>query len=428
MTAEIAIMNKVGIALAADSAVSIETASGLKVYNANKLFMLSKYHPVGIMIYGNATVMDVPWESIIKNYRRELRDKSFKLLEDYGTDFLAYLDKNEFLFPPEKQDTEVLEGVFFYLSQIAEQIIESVEKVTHKGVKVTRTKIEQIVDSTIKQTLDFFLSLPRVPALPGSFERQFLRDYKAVIDVSIDEAFLKLPLSMSDRKRLRRICIGLFVKDTSQYISTSGVVIAGFGDSELYPAVVSYQIEGVVNNRLKYIEYWKTKIDHHTIASVLPFAQKEMVETFMEGMSPDRELMLRVYLDNLFDKYPEKLIKRLTHLTPTDRARLLKEMKDEGDELTKEFWRNVEEWSLENSVNPITSTVAVLPIDELALMAESLVNLTSFKRRMTLEEAESVRGPIDVALITKGDGFIWIKRKHYFEADRNPHFFRNYYR
>ena len=34
-------------------------------------------------------------------------------------------------------------------------------------------------------------------------------------------------------------------------------------------------------------------------------------------------------------------------------------------------------------------------------MAESLVNLTSFKRRVTMD-AETVGGPIDVAVISKG--------------------------
>jgi len=47
--------------------------------------------------------------------------------------------------------------------------------------------------------------------------------------------------------------------------------------------------------------------------------------------------------------------------------------------------------------------------DELAAMAESLVNLTSFKRKVSME-AETVGGTIDVAVISKGDGFIWIKR------------------
>jgi hypothetical protein len=47
MTAEIAI---VAVALAADSAVTLRDPNNSKICNtANKLFMLSKFEPVGIM-------------------------------------------------------------------------------------------------------------------------------------------------------------------------------------------------------------------------------------------------------------------------------------------------------------------------------------------------------------------------------------------
>lgn len=69
----------------------------------------------------------------------------------------------------------------------------------------------------------------------------------------------------------------------------------------------------------------------------------------------------------------------------------------------------------------------ILPKDELAAMAESLVNLTSFRRKLSMG-AETVGGPIDVAIISKGDGFIWVKRKHYFSPELNQHFFANYFR
>lgn len=56
MTMEIAILTKAGLAMAADSAVTITTSQGHKIYNtANKLFTLSKYRPVGIMVYGLAS-------------------------------------------------------------------------------------------------------------------------------------------------------------------------------------------------------------------------------------------------------------------------------------------------------------------------------------------------------------------------------------
>lgn len=70
MTAEIAVMNKWAIALAADSKVTISGMRASKAYDTvNKLFTLSKIHPVGIMIFGNAEWMDYPWETIIKLYR-----------------------------------------------------------------------------------------------------------------------------------------------------------------------------------------------------------------------------------------------------------------------------------------------------------------------------------------------------------------------
>ena len=60
-------------------------------------------------------------------------------------------------------------------------------------------------------------------------------------------------------------------------------------------------------------------------------------------------------------------------------------------------------------------------------MAESLVSLTSLKRRAT-GKLETVGGPIDVALITKGDGFVFTQRKHYFDPNLNPAFAHNYFR
>ena len=81
----------------------------------------------------------------------------------------------------------------------------------------------------------------------------------------------------------------------------------------------------------------------------------------------------------------------------------------------------------EKYIDPIMTVVGMLPKDELAAMAESLVNLTSFKKKVTMQE-ETVGGPIDVAVISKGEGFIWIKRKHYFKPELNPQFFANYYR
>ncbi len=66
--------------------------------------------------------------------------------------------------------------------------------------------------------------------------------------------------------------------------------------------------------------------------------------------------------------------------------------------------------------------IGSLPVDEMAELAETLIMLESLKEKVT-RPTESVGGPIDVCVISKSDGFVWNKRKHYFEHGLNPHYF-----
>jgi hypothetical protein len=114
-------------------------------------------------------------------------------------------------------------------------------------------------------------------------------------------------------------------------------------------------------------------------------------------------------------------------LTKKRKEALLTDLKKVGEDIVQVFNQVIVEHKREKHIIPIVRAVSVLPKEELASMAEALVNLTSTKRRVTLD-AETVGGPIDVAVISKGDGFIWIKRKHYFDADKNPQFFNKFHR
>lgn len=68
MTAEIAVMNKSGVALAADSKVTI--GGGIKAFDTvTKIFPLSRVHPVALMVWGNPDFMEYPIEIISKEYR-----------------------------------------------------------------------------------------------------------------------------------------------------------------------------------------------------------------------------------------------------------------------------------------------------------------------------------------------------------------------
>jgi hypothetical protein len=92
MTAEVAVLNKSAVALAADSKVTIGAGSPEKTYDSvNKIFTLSKIHPVGLMIYGNADFMQYPWETIVKSYRAKKGARSEPTIDRWAGDFIRYV-------------------------------------------------------------------------------------------------------------------------------------------------------------------------------------------------------------------------------------------------------------------------------------------------------------------------------------------------
>jgi len=129
MTSEIAIMNKEGIALATDSAVTMQGEYTQKIFtSANKLFALSKYHPIGIMIYGNAIFMGIPWEVIIKEYRKKLGKKKFNTLSGYANNFIKFIESNNSLIPLHIQEEYLKKTIYSYFLFVREQIIKKYQK------------------------------------------------------------------------------------------------------------------------------------------------------------------------------------------------------------------------------------------------------------------------------------------------------------
>jgi hypothetical protein len=88
-----------------------------------------------------------------------------------------------------------------------------------------------------------------------------------------------------------------------------------------------------------------------------------------------------------------------------------------SNDLTQKLKTQLNNYRIFN-FTPIINVVTALPKSELASLAESLVNLTSLKKRVSMQ-SETVGGPVDVAIISKADGFVWIKRKLYFSPELN---------
>ena len=310
MTAEIAIMNLQAIALAADSAVTVSTrGGGSKIFQAaNKIFALSPQAPIGILVYGAAEYMGIPWETLIKEYRRIHGMGAYDRLEGYATNF-----------------------------------------------------------------------------------RQFL--------LTEAPTYLDYPPGFSN--------------DT-----LSGIVIAGFGNRELFPSLCHLSVKSDAKEpQINKID--ATKVDPVERRAVLQaFAQRDMIAQFMEGSAPDYNKIVTDTFSRYLDQYLDNVVSLIPKSVSINTDVLREQMKKYNPSIIESIDEILGKIRREYLAGRIVNVVASLPKEDLAGMAEALVNLTSLKRRVSLEE-ETVGGPTDVALITKGDGMVWVKRKQYFPPELN---------
>lgn len=425
MTAEIAVMNKQAVALAADSAVTIGVEQ--KIYNtANKLFMLSKYAPVGAMVYGGAEFMRVPWETIVKCYRSELGASRFQTLDEYAEHFRSFLCGNAVLFGEDRKFDYLIGVLSEFLTERANEFISSMQQhLAQGGVVLSEESLQSQLDDYLDRCLAFMEKCAPLEAMPRSEVEGLVRQVSGTF---MDSVFENFPVSDQHRTKLSELCLKRITHDFWGDAVT-GLVIAGFGEHEIYPAIRDLTVELSLGDSLRWKLAGSHDIRDDSTACIRPFAQGEMVRAFMEGSDPAYREYAEGQLDRLFEGIPERLVEKMLAeniVQESQRSSLLEALGEDVRRLLERFKHDLQVFQQESFVHKTMNVVSALPKEELAEMAETLVSLTSFKRRMSLD-VETVGGPVDVAVISKGDGFIWVKRKHYFLPELNHGFFEKYY-
>ncbi len=402
MTAEIVIMNREAVVLAADSAITI--GEGPKILNtANKVFMLVPGYPVGVLIYNIPSLMGVPWEIIIKEFRDYSlsRNIDYDDLEQFALEFLLFVERNGTRFVSDSQENKTFRNIVFSeFGDILRNIWGEIRDVFYKYAQISENEIKDIVTNIITKFHDDwsngFEILPDEKA--KEFRNLLLAKFGKTLSQIIKTGFENFSLSTDNVNKL--VDIGLYSVSKIDQTKTkatqySGIVFAGYGKMNLFPVCINYEVYSLFCGILAYREEDKTRIgfsEEDVSSAVLPFAQGDVTQHLLSGRIPNYEMALRVKLIDKFDK---------------------KEVEDILKEVNELAWIN--------HTQPIIDTIDILPKDELASVAKTLVNLTSFMRHVS-SGIETVGGPVDVAVISKKDGFVWIDRKHYFDISKNLHF------
>lgn len=423
MTAVVGILNKKAVAIAADSAVTLHNG---KIFNkANKVFTLSRYHPVGIMIHNVDSLMGTPWEIVIKIYRHQLNEKSFDTLEEYQKDFIEFLKSNNFFCSTEQQAFEL--NLFFV--GINNYLIQEI----NKGLKTSDpdylVKFQEALKSKAKEHAEYFSKVKdKLPDFVGYTYDQFDKYVEPKIQEILDYSFINKGHTINNemRKLLKEAYYSELVVKEFSTTTYTGLVFTGFGEKEIFPSLISLHVYLGFDNKLRYFVD-KNKgavITHDTPSGICTFAQSDVMFTILTGVAPDLRETYNLNFNNFINNYDDILLKNYTSADKGDLKFLLERI--DKDKIASEFTDIMDDLIQKKYVSPLYEAVASLSKEDLGEMAESLIYLTYLQRRITNAE-ESVGGPVDVAILSKGDGFIWVKRKHYFNPELNSHFFKNYF-
>ncbi|MDP7962527.1 hypothetical protein QWI82_01150, partial [Acinetobacter baumannii] len=244
-----------------------------------------------------------------------------------------------------------------------------------------------------------------------------------LVSEPIIKHYFKEFLKNSDVISLLNEIVILTVTNNGFIEASTGLVISGFGDDDIFPSVITYQISGYFENTLIYKkDEEKTIVNTNSgmRSGIIAFAQEDVVQSFIRGFDPELHQFTIEYLDSMLTEF----LKKTPNLNPVEISQLINKSKA----MLNDFNTTLQQEIRDRHLTPMIDMIGVLPKDELATMAETLVNITAFKRKMAYSSLETVGGPIDVAVISKGDGLVWVKRKQYFPSNLNQHFFDNYFK
>lgn len=311
MTAIVGILNKRGIAIASDSAVTFTNAiQEVAIQNKNekvisvkdkvvnsgdKMLRLKDNQPVAVMIVGNSLLTKLPWDVIVRWYRKQNDSSGFPKLEDYVQQFKAFVDS-------------------------------------------------EIIASHIKN--DVVLK---------ENERTFL-------------------------------------------------VFAGYGEDEAYPSIYQYEVTGINKSKLQWQLSGSANISGEQESNIFTSGQSDIIDAIELGIQNERIGVIRKRFQTLIEdlltqNLLDSLIGKIDY--PAIRQEVADLIRESGKEHLHQHLEAIKQFDLQ----------------KMACLAENLIKATELHRKITFRQ-EGVGGLIDLAVITREDGFQWLNRKSWYEPSK----------
>ena len=411
--------------MAADSALTFRRGDQTRIYNnATKIFKLSDQYPVGLMLFNNLEFMEVPLEVLIKLYRQQRGDKPFPTLQGYVDNFIDFLSKEPRLKEDIMQHNYLKSEIGTYYDKVKEyasvKIDEDLANAPKDAPELTEEEAQARIREALKAGIEEMTELinehnAKIQDLEDYKFRNFLRyaeeDIDGLMELCKEE---ELPTDMREDWEKG---IYEYIRSNFFYNGT-GLVFVGYGENDLFPSLIPIYVSGIFDGNLRfcYSPDENEQISNENESAIVPFAQVDVMMTIMKGISPTLREKVDVATGDAISMTKEKMIEAMKE-AGVDEATIAKIQETNLDDITDKHDEQIQDFIQSEYVNGLVDTVEAFGVEDMADMAESLISITNLQRHITASE-ESVGGPVDVAVITRDEGFIWLKHHDWMPKEK----------
>jgi hypothetical protein len=414
VTAEVVLINRRAVVLAADSAISIGRGDDVKIFNsAEKIFELCEQHPIGLMIYNSVNLLGTPLEMLAREFRATCKPP-FRELADCADAFFKFMLEQTQAVPEKVAHGAIRDRIDDLGKEINQKAFEQYFAAPRQG----RPPPDQWFVKVIEAEVANLAKTPNIDSHKDLTWQDLYTCDGAAIDSGIT-AIRSSHVTIDDNQaQLLKELVCRKLLSSSMSGNESGIVIAGYGETGMFPTLVSREIDGFVCGRLRTGAPRIVKIEPgEQTVDIITFAQEDISRRLLDGIDP-------AFRKSILAQTVKGLAQLQTAALQNAPPAATQMLEADFAAAAKQFVRSVLSAINDSKIkfnSEFYQTVASMPKQEMAFFAEALVNTTAMKRRVSADR-EDVGGPVDVAVISRHDGFIWVKRKHYFDADRNPRF------
>lgn len=399
MSTGVCIINRNGIALAADSAGTYTSDTGSQMfYNSmDKVFSLSDKNVCGAIAYGNMSLYNVSVEQILGEFRQYIDDQQpFDDLFDIWTQFQNFIREKYEYYKFDEAERKYCQGLF-------RTVINTWGKKIKDAISCADADIQ--IGSILDNLRIYIAPTDKVPGfdIVQYLQSEYIGMYQQEIDAIVPE-LKQYPDLYSRFGELLCEYFHLLLEKESRNVT--GIFFAGYGKADAFPKCLHIEIHKLFKKDIKFVEK-KRFVGNGINAEIIPLAQREVIFTFCKGISSE-------FTEAIPQKANELMMAQVDALSSSDFSDEQKKMlKVELSKCKKQISDAISAEIQSRNVQPIIDSVKLIALPEMAFLAESLVNITTLKRTYALDgKQQTVGGPTDVAVLSKAGGFCWVKQKH----------------